>query len=274
MHGKEVLAFIHLELRVSEAPICYFKQGLAYSGDGGKTFQWCGYFASPHLTFKHSTESAKYGRPNWFANMGLSPYIIKDGYFYSYFADTNDLSASGKVVNVTGVPNSAGNPDQGVAVVRASVASVVDAARRHSVVAWQKYHEGGWDEPAIGGAFTPLNLPVQGYMHGDAAFCEPLKKWVIVTQSGGRIEQTEQWRRQILISFSSDGIVWEQWQTVWTDDRHHQQVVYPSIMSYGADNEVVDTTFAVVFQYRNVSAPFQFAIVNVTVNTQTDTVNN
>ena len=264
--GKEVLAFIHLELRVSEAPICYFKQGLAYSADGGKSFRWCGYFASPHLTFEHSTESNKYGRPDWFANMGLSPYIIKDGYFYSYFADTNDLSASGKVVNVTGIPDSAGNPDQGVAVVRASVASVVHAAREHSVVEWHKYHQGQWNQPAIGGAFTPLNLPVQGYMHGDAAFCTPLKKWVMVTQSGGRIEQTDLWRKRILISFSSDGIEWEEWQTVWTDNQHHQQVVYPSIMSYGADNEVVDTTFAVVFQYRNVSAPFQFVFVNVTVN--------
>ena len=48
-----------------------------------------------------------------------------------------------------------------------------------------------------------------------------------------------------------------------TGDAH-----YPSLMSYGPNNEIADATFGVVFQYRggNVSkAPFQFNMVNVTV---------
>ena len=110
---------------------------------------------------------------------------------------------------------------------------VLDAARRFTVTPWQKWHRGKWDEPALGGAFTPLDLPVQGYMHGDAAFCAPLKSFVMVTFSGGRIVQQEVWRRRILISFSSDGIAWGVWQTVWTDTEHHGEVLYPSIMSYG-----------------------------------------
>merc|ERR1712032_537911 len=84
--------------------------------------------------------------------------------------------------------------------------------------------------------------------------------------SGGRISQTQEWRKSILIAFSADGLVWEDWQVVWSDENLHREVVYPSIMSYGSNNEVVGETFAVVFQYRNVSAPFQFYLVNVTVS--------
>lgn len=103
-------------------------------------------------------------------------------------------------------------------------------------------------------------------MHGDAAYCEPLRKFVMVAQSGGRVVQTKEWRKSIVIAFSPDGIAWEDWQTVWTDGEHQHEVAYPSILSYGGDNEVFGDTFAVVFQYRNVSAPFQFAYVNVTVS--------
>ena len=48
-----------------------------------------------------------------------------------------------------------------------------------------------------------------------------------------------------------------------TGDAH-----YPSLMSYGPDNEVAGAAFGVVYQYRggNVSKhPFQFNVVNVTV---------
>jgi hypothetical protein len=80
---------------------------------------------------------------------------------------------------------------------------------QHKPIEWKKYYQGGWTEPALapgtaggcqdgcnasGGRFTPLNLPPQGYMHGDAAYNAALKQWCIVVMSGGRIQETDQWR--------------------------------------------------------------------------------
>ena len=53
-----------------------------------------------------------------------------------------------------------------VAVARAPVADVVSFARQRKAAPWHKYYQGAWKQPALGGGtFTPLNLPVQGYMH-------------------------------------------------------------------------------------------------------------
>lgn len=86
-----------------------------------------------------------------------------------------------------------------------------------------RYYQGAWTEPALapgtangcrdgcnvsGGKFTPLNLPSQGYMHGDAAYNSHLQQWCIVVMSGGRIQQTDRWRKSVLIAFSTDGFLW------------------------------------------------------------------
>ena len=85
--------------------------------------------------------------------------------------------------------------------------------------------QGAWSEPALApdansssGSFTPINLPSQGYMHGDAAYNVALKHYVITVMSGGRIRETDQWRKRILIAFSADGFVWSEWQTVFHDN--------------------------------------------------------
>ena len=94
-----------------------------------------------------------------------------------------------------------------MAVARAKVADVIAAAKQHKGVEWKKHFEGEWEEPGMGGGrFTPLSVEPQGYMHGDAAYCDPLGKFVMVQQSGGRIQQTHAWRQAILLSFSSDGL--------------------------------------------------------------------
>lgn len=147
--------------------------------------------------------------------MGLANYIEKDGWFMIVYGDTNALASDGSVVNATDGDGQAGNPDQGVGVVRAKISEVVAAAKQHKTVPWKKLYNGQFTEPALasatnesGGRFTPLNLRSQGYMHGDAAFIEPLGQWCIVVMSGGRIRQTEAWRKSILIAFSPDGLSW------------------------------------------------------------------
>lgn len=77
----EILVFIHLEFRWHGK--WNIRHGLGYSTDGGDTFQWCGYIVAPDgpcgkgLTNNDNCP-----------NMGLTNYIIKDGFFQLYYHDS------------------------------------------------------------------------------------------------------------------------------------------------------------------------------------------
>ena len=152
------------------------------------------------------------------------------------------------------------------------MADVVAAARQQKAAPWFKRYNGTWEELALGGGkFTPLNLPVQGYMHGDAIYVAAIDQYAIVSQSGDRSDHAEDWHKKILLAFSGDGFTWSEWQQVYTDG-NKDHVYYPSLMSYGPDNEIAGETFAVVFQYKGEpyttgdDHPWQFKAVNVTVS--------
>ena len=49
-----------------------------------------------------------------------------------------------------------------------------------------------------------------------------------------------------MMTFSKDGITWDEWQTVHADDHLHD---YPSIISMGDDNEVLGKSFWVYYKY-------------------------
>lgn len=126
--------------------------------------------------------------------------LVAAGYFQVYYTDTKELLPGNKIDNIT-VPGSGGNPDQGVAVARAKIADVVAAAKKHTVVPFHKYFDGKWEEEGLAkgynesaGDFTPLNLPVQHFMHGDAAYIPSIGQWAIVTPSGGFV------RRHLLLT--------------------------------------------------------------------------
>jgi len=75
--------------------------------------------------------------------MGLCNYITIDGYFYVYYADTEE------------------SPDtliRGTAVARCKIEEVLQAAEKYQVAPWTKFHEEKWNEPGLGGRFTALNL--------------------------------------------------------------------------------------------------------------------
>jgi len=229
----EILMFNHLEFRKHNWNV---RLGLSYSNDGGKTFHWAGYILGPAgkcgttLTEKCTS-----------SNMGLANYIIKDGYFQVYYQD-----------QVLPDKQSAAGDGTQVAVARAKLADVVAAAKQLKVTPWFKYHEGNWTEPGIGGNFTPLNLKPQGYMHGDAIYVKPLNQYAIVAQTGDKGSDSKHWRKAIVLSFSADGINWSRWQQV-----HAQPLAnavtnsYPSLVSYGPDNEVAGNSFAVMYNYRD-----------------------
>lgn len=190
--------------------------------------------------------------------MGLANYIIKDGYFQIYY---HDQVAPG---NQPPTGNAAS-----VAVARAKVDDVVAAAKHLKNIPWFKYYQGTWTEPALGGGkFTPLNLHPQGYMHGDAIYIKPIDQYAILAQSGDRSADANNWHKKLLITFSSDGIMWSDWQVVYTDGST-DHVYYPSLMSYGPDNEIAGSTFAAVYDYSPChprKACAAFYAVNVTVS--------
>jgi len=226
MKFGNILAFIHTEERVNhrfetdKKGGVYFRFGLALSRDGGRNWNWLGYIMEPNVTFRE-----------WYLNegnlnIGYANYILKDDYFYVYYRDNrfeNDAFI------------------EGVAVMRAKIDEVVDAALSNRVTVWHKYCDGKWIEPGLGGRFTPLNIPVRGLMHGDAAYNEYLNKYILVVR-GRKWENVKE--SEINISFSEDGLKWSDWQIV-HQDKHLND--YPSIISIGNNNEITGKEFYIHF---------------------------
>jgi len=225
MKNGNVLAFIHTEESIKDAGTTgkggvYTRFGLALSRDGGRNFNWLGYILEPNITFRE-----------WFLgsgnlNLGYANYIIKDGYFYVYYRDT-------RLENNSFV--------DGVAVMRAPIDEVVQAALSNRVTIWHKYYDKKWIEPGLGGRFTPLNIPVKGLMHGDASYNEYLKKYVLVVR-GSKWENVKE--SELNISFSDDGIIWSDWKVFFQDSHLND---YPSIISLGDNNEITGKEFYVYF---------------------------
>lgn len=167
-----ILGFVHLEYHPGKRGGVYFRFGLAISKDGGKSFKWCGYILEPDLTYEtwfNRWHGKNLKGHHAFANMGLANYVIKDGYFLLYYADTRE---------------SRDTFSNGVAVARARVADVLSAAENRRTTPWNKYFNGAWDEPGMSGKFTSLNIAPLGFLHGDAAYNSYLKRFVMVTRTG------------------------------------------------------------------------------------------
>ena len=75
--------------------------------------------------------------------MGWGAYAIVGEYFYLYFKDLLYVGDQFRPVNL--------------AVARAKIEDVLDAAEKGSeVTRWEKFYQGSWDEPEIGGRPSPL----------------------------------------------------------------------------------------------------------------------
>jgi hypothetical protein len=235
-----ILAFLHIEhIYTWPGYPAYHRSGLSISRDGGKSYQWCGYIISPDLSYE--TWINHWYPENESCNMGLSNYILKDGYFYIYYTDYVDQPDPSKSEEM-----------RGLAVVRAPVQEVLDSARNQSVPEWKKYHHGTWTEKALGGDFTPLNIVPHGTTHGDAAYNAYLDKYVLVSRRYSDLS--------IVVAFSEDGLTWGDWQVVHESDRPQQ---YLSIVSTGDDNEVLGESFWIYYRWRREESGFDWARVKV-----------
>ncbi len=170
--GDGILAFVHVEFAAGmneggvQRRFGRARLGLAWSDDGGASFRYLGNIIVPE------------NDPVDF-NVEAAPYVIKDGQFHVYFRDS-----------------------AGIAVARAPVAAVIDAARGGGAMPeWRKWNGGSWT-PGIGGRASPL--AVTGITHTDAAYSTATGKYYLATttQKSGATPST------INLYESADAIEW------------------------------------------------------------------
>jgi hypothetical protein len=166
-----ILAFAHLEnFQGTGRPGSTGKSriGLAWSADEGETFTYLGHIIIP------------FGDPDPHNIQGV-PYIVKGGFFYIYFHDT-----------------------QGLTVARALVSEVLAAATQGRTSSWMKYNgrEKGFTSVGLGGKAATIGI--DGISHTDAG-CSVLMErcYLLLTRMNWRGEDT--W---VKLYESSDGVRW------------------------------------------------------------------
>lgn len=143
--------------------------GLAWSRDGGNTFDYLGHILAPS------------GDPNPH-NIQGAPYVTKDGYFYVYFNDKTGLT-----------------------VARAPIKEVLTAAKAGKITSWKKYRgsDQGFNGEGLGGPSTSIG--VDGISHSDAACSFSIGKcYLVLTRMDWGMKDA--W---ISLFQSEDAIHWE-----------------------------------------------------------------
>ncbi len=173
--------------------------GLAYSGNGGVTWKYCGDILRAHLRNGLST------------NIGGVPYlVVRDkgaDYLYVYF---NEYAPEGREPQL-----------KRPAVARALLSKVVGRILKDSTVVppdWKKYHaaKGGWTEDSFTGTGSAILPLYPGYgriyhydMHSDAAYCRSLKKYLLTVSHEADYGPSDEHDRGLLLFASGDGIKWQ-----------------------------------------------------------------
>jgi hypothetical protein len=156
--------------------------GMAVSTDGGATWTDLGRIIKPNLAIDS---------PNNVSAVDVmgAPYMIKDGYFYVYFRDTLDTGiAGGSAVNL--------------AVARASIADVVNAANTGDVTSFQKFYGGSFSQPGLGGYSQNIAVGYPPIRWCDVIQLQQINRYAIVftTESSGQYTMG--------IGTSQDGLGW------------------------------------------------------------------
>ncbi len=139
--ANTILSFIHLERHYEAYGVEYFYSslGIAITRNGGSTWTWCGEIIQPDVAYNESAAESY--------DIGAGTYIIQNengtDYFYVYAID-----------------HAAANPSwSSLSVSKASVESVLSAAKNNTVTSWYKYYNGSWTQPGMNGSFTNIGNP-------------------------------------------------------------------------------------------------------------------
>jgi hypothetical protein len=178
--NNRLLMFYHAENNTSGG--FWASIGMAVSTNGGANWTDLGRIIKPNIEISS---------PNNVSSVDVmgAPYMIKDGYFYVYFRDTLDTGiAGGSAVNL--------------AVARASVADVINAANTGDVTAFQKYYGGSFSQPGLGGYSQNIAVGYPPIRWCDLIQLQQIGRYAIVftTDSSGQYTMG--------IGTTEDGLGW------------------------------------------------------------------
>ena len=199
----DLLGFVHVEKSGGSDK---YRLGLAYSANAGDSWTYLG-----HVIGQYSDPDG--------ANISGTPYFVKDGYFYIYYAD---MSPTGGIA----------------AVARAPVGEVLSAARQGKTSPWHKYLSGAWNSDGLGGMASAIALPTVS-LHSDAAYSATKRVYMLTGYNHGP-------GRGVWIAFSSDGVTYSPGDWLQHSDDPKNQTLSPYITLVdvdGTDNAEVGDAF-------------------------------
>jgi hypothetical protein len=218
--GKSLLDVYHAEINTTTS--FYSLLGLAVSRDDG--FHWTDLGEIIRLNQPYEADLAGF-------DIG-SPRLVDSPdkqYFYVYFPD---WIANGTTQPITATI---------VSVARAPIASVLEAAsgERPHAVAFEKYYEGAWSQPGIGGLSTDLN-PEAGYAGSpNVAYDSGFDRYVMITDDTQHIAYAE----------SVDGLSWTLPVLLEQDENSQTSFDYAVPIGTSDDPNVLGKQFYVFFTY-------------------------
>jgi hypothetical protein len=212
-----LLLFYHAEVHPGgDGTKFYSVLGMGISEGAWTSFYDCGRTVQANMSQEQADAMGR------IVEMAGTPYIVKDGYFWVYY---RDLLADGSSVNLC--------------VARALVADVVAAATNHTSAPWQKYYNGAFSEPGLGGLSSPLEAgnPVVRWM--DIKWNTYLRKYVMVLAGAGAYTD-------LYIMFSDDGLNWSARTQIEVEPG---ESFYPSLVGTGVDPLELGKSFYVYYTY-------------------------
>ncbi len=190
---NELIGFVHLEDFNNPGHIenvnhfNRYRIGIAYSKDGGRQWRYCGHILN---TFKTHLQEGNGNKPIFgkgLDNIGGTPYVIKDGYFYIYFSEYVSIKDHHRV-----------------GVARALVKDVVAAAKKNKVVEWKKYYKGKWNQAGLTGVGSSVIKYHRNFddLHTSATYSTVTKRYYLLyTKSTSKSSK-------LMIVSSKDGVHW------------------------------------------------------------------
>ena len=217
--GGNLLDVYHAEINTNTS--FYSLLGLAVSRDNGLHWTDLGEIIRPNQPYESDLAGFDIGSPR----LVDSP----DGqYFYVYFPD---WIANGTIQPTATI----------VSVARAPIASVLEAAfgERPHAAAFDKYYEGAWSQPGIGGLSTDLN-PNAGYAgSANVAYDKAFDRYVLISDDTQHLAYAE----------SVDGLTWTLPVLLRQDENNQTSFDYAVPVGTGDDPNVLGEQFYVFFTY-------------------------
>ena len=187
--------------------------GLAVSFDDGKNFKDLGIILETNAPPDISAPCC--------ADMAGAPFAIKDGTFYLYFRDRNNVPGGLQVVHL--------------ALATAPVAEVVAAAGVGRTSEWRKY-DGGAGTPGLRGSSLPLESGNPRTSWFSVTYNSTLDQFLMVIARHGFISDPS----QLYLITSEDGIHWSPRVLL---DECECELTYPSIIGVEGDPYSTGKTF-------------------------------